>query len=370
MQPCLDNSASSSGRMTDIANKILNSVEGQPTISEVLSSYSMKDELFQPLDGPDKEDWSHWPRERVGLKLALMNEPQLVLTQELLWSLLTPEGYFKLLNIMHLENDLVYLTNNGFPRSMNDYTLVFFGIPSASERWSWRFEGHHISLNVAISGDDVAVTPSFVGVKPSPVPSGPLTGLRILRTEEDSARALLKSMSTAQQQQARLPGDPQYNAYAESIGISSFDDAPHDPYGGHFLKPREDWGNWRDQTLPAGLKATELTDVQRGFLQDIIDEATGIYREDIATRYEIDIDDLFFGYIGSIEPGGLLYFRISGSDFVYEFDYTQAEADHIHTIWRSRSNDYGGDILKHHYDHFHNSPADTDSHQPTTDATE
>ncbi|MEM1360215.1 MAG: DUF3500 domain-containing protein [Pseudomonadota bacterium] len=356
--------------MTDIAIRILESVEGPPTISELLGNYSMKDQLFLPFDSPDKEDWSYWPRERAGLALALMNEPQLVLTQELLWSLVSPEGYFKLLNIMHLENFLVHYTNDGFPRSMNDYILVFFGEPSASEPWSWRFEGHHISLNVTVSEGAVAVTPSFVGVKPSPVPAGPLTGLRILRTEEDNARALIHSMSPEQREQARLAGDPQYNAYAESIGVSTFDDAPHDPYGGHFLKPRDRWQDWREQTLPAGLKATDLTEDQRPYLQAIVDEVTGIYREDIVAPYNIDIDDLYFGYIGSFEPGGLIYFRLSGSDFVYEFDYTQAEDDHIHTIWRSRSNDLGSDLLKHHHDHFHNGPADTHTHQPNANAIE
>ena len=339
-------------RMVAAASRLLESVSGEPTLSEVLSDYSMRDMLLHEAGSDEIENWSYWPTDRIGLPLKLMTTDQMVQTQELLWSLLSEQGYLKILNIMQLENLVFWTTNSGFPRGMGDYTLVFFGEPSMTEPWSWRFEGHHISLNVSVAPDGVAVTPSFVGAKPSRIAASPLTGVRLLRTWEDAAKTLINSMTEQQRSIANVAGDPDFNTLAASLGIVTFDDAPFDPIGTHFLRPESDWENWRD--LPAdGIAGSALNPKQKALLARLVDSVKAIYRPQHLTRYPTDTDDLRFAFMGSSTPEGMIYFRIQGGDFFYEYGNTQAEPDHVHTVWRDKSHDHGADLLLRHLQQRH-----------------
>ena len=197
--------AQTTARMLAAAQALLASVRGDPEFSEALRQYSMEDLLLYPADSPVKRDWSYWPRERGGLKLDLMHTKHRALAHELLWSALSASGYHKIINIMQLEYVLQPTSATGFPRGVEDYTVALFGDPSAEAPWGWRFEGHHVSLNVSVvPGGGVSVTPTFLGADPAEVGFGPLAGLRVLRVEEDLARELVTSLTPAQ----RAQGDP------------------------------------------------------------------------------------------------------------------------------------------------------------------
>src|SRR5882672_7630472 len=132
--------------MRAAAAKLLESVRGDPEFNEALRQFSMENDLKLPLAAAARRDWSYWPRDRAGLKIALMHAKHRALLHDLLWSALSAGGYHKVLNIMELENVLEASSTTGFPRGVEQYTITLFGEPSATQPWGWRFEGDRKSV--------------------------------------------------------------------------------------------------------------------------------------------------------------------------------------------------------------------------------
>lgn len=336
--------------MTAAAKELLESVRGKPTFSEVLMDYEMEDHLVIDADSEHIKDWSYWPRERVGLSVDLMQAKHRALMHDLLWSLTSNKGYHKLINIMLLESHLQDISGTGFPRGVEDYKVAFFGEPSLTKPWSWRFEGHHISITVAVApGTGVSVTPTFLGTDPAEVTIGPFAGLRVLRMEEDLARELVTSLSSNQKRKTILAGDADYN---DKVGFSYKYDAPWDLHASPILVKKENWNDWKTLLKPDGISYKDLNDEQKAMLLAIIDEVLSDYREDVAAVYhaKIDVEDLHFAWIGGLEQYEPHYYRIQTGDFLFEYDNVQGNGNHVHQVLRSREGDFGEDLLKKHYE--------------------
>jgi hypothetical protein len=342
--------------MLAAAAKLLASVRGDPEFNEALRQFSMEEKLLLPSDDPARRDWSYWPRERAGLKIDVMHAKHRALLQELLWTALSAGGYHKVLNVMQLENVLQPVSTTGFPRGIEEYTITLFGEPSATQPWAWRFEGHHVSLNVSIvPGLGVSVTPTFLGADPAEVAVGPLAGVRVMRAEEDLGRALVTSMSETQRSRAILPGDPKLNADVAKFGFVYENNAPWDLIASNIMKDPQRWEEWREILRPDGIKVAELAAEQRALVGALLDEILGVYRPALAAKYwsTVKLEDLSFAWIGSLEPKQPHYYRLQGPDFVFEFDNVQGNGNHVHEVWRSRSGDFGDDLLKRHYETAH-----------------
>jgi len=247
---------------------------------------------------------------------------------------LSARGYLKVVQIMQLEQILGMLDTAGLPRGVGHYEVVLFGKPSLTEAWSWRFEGHHVSLNVAVAPAGVSVTPSFFGSNPAEVRSGPLTGFRVLGAEEDLARELVTSLTAAQRGKAVVSAE-----------------APRDIFTGNINKPADQWEAWRDTLQVAGIPVTELNEVQQHWVRRILDEVVGVYRPELSAEFlrAIDPKTLSFAWMGATERGAPHYFRLQGADFVFEFDNVQDNGNHVHSVWRSKSEDFGMKLLGEHY---------------------
>ena len=334
--------------MTKAANAVLDAVRGEPEFSERLRAYSMEDKLLLTLDSEQRQQWAYWPTERSGLSLDLMHTKHRALTQELLWTLVSAKGYHKLLNIMQLENVLQPTSGTGFPRGIEDYSLTLFGTPSDTAPWAWRFEGHHLSLSITVlPGAGFTVTPTFLGADPAEVQFGPLAGVRVLRVEEDLGLELINSLSAAQRQVAVRPGTPEFNT---SAGFKYAYDAPWDLIATNILRERSDWDAWKTELQPDGIGFAALNGTQQATVLALLDELFGTYRPEIADTYRrsLDLDALKFAWIGGLTKGEAHYYRIQGSDFLFEYDNVQGNANHIHEVWRSRSGDFGEDLLRRH----------------------
>src|SRR5436190_15398275 len=148
--------------------------------------------------GDERTNWHFIPRERKGLPIKEMTQEQRLLAQALLATGLSNRGYAKAVSIMSLEAVLAELENGkaGAPvRDPERYFVSIFGTPGKGA-WGWRVEGHHLSLNFTATDDaPPAMTPSFFGTNPGEVRTGPRTGTRILGTEEDLGRTLVKSLN-------------------------------------------------------------------------------------------------------------------------------------------------------------------------------
>jgi hypothetical protein len=342
--------------MLAAASKLLASVRGDPEFNEALRGFSMEDELLLPVDDPARRDWSYWPRERAGLKIDLMHAKHRALLHELLWTTLSAAGYHKVINIMQLEYVLQPASTTGFPRGVEDYTVTLFGEPSPSVPWAWRFEGHHVSLSISVvPGVGISVTPAFLGADPAEVPVGPLAGFRVLRVEEDLGRELARSLDVRQRTRGILAGDPKINADVARFGFAYENDTPWDLLASNILKDPARWEEWREALRPDGIKVSDLNPKQRALVAALLDEILGVYRPSLAAKYwkTVELDNLSFAWIGSLEPKQPHYYRLQGPDFVFEYDNAQGNGNHIHEVWRSRGGDFGDDLLKRHYEAAH-----------------
>jgi hypothetical protein len=334
--------------MTTAARALLESVRGTPEFSERLRSYSMEDKLLLTLDSPEREKWAYWPTERSGLSFDLMHAKHRALTHELLWLLLSQRGYYKLLNIMQLENLLMATSGTGFPRGIEEYSVTLFGEPSDTVPWAWRFEGHHISLSITVvPNEGFTVTPTFLGADPAEITFGPLAGVRVLRVEEDLGRELVKSLTPAQLRIAIVKGDAEFN---KKGGFTYPNDTPWDLFATTILRERSDWNSWKTTLQPDGVKFGDLNGAQQATLLAILDEIFTTYRPEIAATYRqsLDLEGLHFAWIGGFEKGEGHYYRIQNRDFLFEYDNVQGNANHIHEVWRSRAGDFGEDLLRQH----------------------
>ena len=320
--------------MFESASAILDAVSGRPGALESMLGINRAASLSYPLNDPERENWQFWPTQRVGLTVEAMSGEQKKLTHALLRGALSSGGYLKVVHIMQLEQILEMLDQAGFPRAVDHYRLVLFGTPSMSDPWAWRFEGHHVSLSVAVSADGVSVTPSFLGSNPAAVVSGPLTGFRVHGTVEDLARELVQSLAAADRNAAVLS-----------------DTAPAEIFTATLRKDRADWDAWRDTLQPEGVAVSALNELQQHWVDRILDEVIGNYRPEVADRYRdaIDFDSLKFAWMGSTEFGQPHYFRLQGTDFLYEYDNVQNNGNHVHAVWRDKTADFGRDVLGEHY---------------------
>ncbi|MEM9943581.1 MAG: DUF3500 domain-containing protein [Planctomycetota bacterium] len=277
-----------------------------------------------------RKDWQFIPMERKGLNLKSMKPHQRHLAMSFLQSALSHRGFSTSLQIMALEQVLHEMENFAPKRDPSKYHFFIFGEPSLKTSWSWRIEGHHLSISFTIvEGQTVVTTPAFFGTNPAEVLAGNLKGLRALGDEEDLGRALVKSLTIDQKRLAILEGQ-----------------APKDVINGP--------GKVATQLEPLGISAKLMTAEQQKLLRKLIAVYLGKFRADLASKHldQIDtdgIENLHFAWIGKIKPGKPHYYRVQGLRFLMEYDNTQNNANHVHTVWRDLKNDFGENMLKKHY---------------------
>jgi Protein of unknown function (DUF3500) len=280
-------------------------------------------------------DWHFIPRPRKGLPLKEMSGEQKALAQALLASGLSQMGYIKAETIISLEQILATIEHGTGPvRDPELYYFNLFGNPDSPDKkkpWGWRVEGHHLALNFTIVGDaGVAGGPTFMGTNPAEVKSGPRQGLRILAEEEDLARKLVKSLNEVQRKKAVIE-----------------ERAPRDILSSAARKAKP--------LAPAGIKMPDLNADQKALLNSIIVLYAERLRPELAASdlgkiLKAGVDNIGFAWAGGLEHGQPHYYRIQGPTFLIEYDNTQNDANHIHSVWRDFENDFGGDLLRKHYE--------------------
>jgi len=283
------------------------------------------------FDSEERFNWHFIPRRRNGLPLKAMTDAQREAAHTLLQSALSEQGYTKASNVMALERILGVLENNPSHRDPDNYYVTIFGTPSPEAPWGWRFEGHHLSLNFSsVTNALVATTPAFFGANPGEVLSGEHKGWRVLAVEEDRARSLLALLDDAQRARAMIATT-----------------APNDVITGADRHARLE--------RYEGLPASAMTPAQRDTLLHLIELYThnmpsGVAAAEWERIRASGIDSLYFAWAGSTERGEAHYYRIHGPTLLLEYDNTQNNANHIHTVWRGFDRDFGEDLLRRHYE--------------------
>lgn len=299
--------------------------------------------------------WTNLPiglAARSGLRFGDLSEESKIKFHKILSTVMSSQGYLKTFAIMQVDDILHEIfeiqfqqgkVNAGsmeFIRKLNwdygNYYVAIAGNPATDVIWGLKFEGHHISLNLTVAGDEFSMTPLFFGSDPAIVEVTQYAGLRPLSKEEDYGFWMINALNEEQKAKATLegkvPGD-----------IITSPDRPQ----------------WLTEFQ--GIKGADLTPEQKKILHYLIEEYVGNLEHEKAEKYlavlhEKGMDEVYFAWIGSYEPMKAHYYIIHSPDFMIEYDNVGFldNANHIHTIWRENGNDFGEDILKkHRADHTH-----------------
>jgi hypothetical protein len=292
-----------------------------------------------PLDDREWRLWINTPAPaRQGVSFEEMSEGQRELAFGLLRASLSAKGLKQTEDIMKLNETLAEISNRPALFGQWKYWITMMGTPSDTEPWGWQLDGHHCIINYFVLGDQVVMTPTFMGSEPVRADAGRFKGTVVLQDEQNRGSRLLSSLSESQRAKAVLG--------AEKTGSNSLAAA------------------YRDNVVLdyAGLRASELDNAQREQLLDLVAEYVNNLpagharlRMDEVRRH---LPDTYFAWIGSTDPAGVFYYRVHSPVVLVEFDHQASVAtgdrgpsrNHIHTVIRTpNGNDYGKDLLRQHY---------------------
>jgi hypothetical protein len=287
-----------------------------------------------PASSPERIAWHYIPKDRVGVSMLQLDDPQSEKLGPLLATALSPEGLLTARGVIKHENILRRVeTEAGIDATRRDpgrYFTAVFGTPSAAAPWAWRFEGHHLSINVTqLPGQPPIIAPLFIGANPAKVLTGPNAGFRLLAAEEDLGRELVRMLPADRRKVALIKDE----AFDEIVTRNDPKVAP---------------------LALEGLAAADMTDDERAQLRRLLNlyvsRMTAESAKDQWMRIErAGFGKLHFGWAGGVDEGQPHYYRIHGPTVLVEYDDTQNGANHIHTVYRDLERDLGGDVLGAHY---------------------
>ena len=299
----------------------------------------------------DDEEWRRWSNvdnglfARQGVNLKELDETQKNLAFDLMQKALSAKGYKLSRGIMKTDQTIRELNDNN---PIYDEELYFFsimGTPSKTEPWGWQLDGHHLVINYFVLGDQIVMSPVFMGAEPAIAATGKYKGNTLFQDEQNLGLKLMQSLSPEEQAKATLSksknkGDIKTEAFKDNVIV---------PY--------------------QGIPASELSEPQQLALLNLANQYVSNMNEGHA---KVKLEDLkkhlsktYFSWIGAIDDEAVFYYRIHSPVILIEFDHQASIAmpslkgkgptrQHIHTSVRTpNGNDYGKDLLRQHLKHHH-----------------
>jgi hypothetical protein len=277
------------------------------------------------FNDPERLRWSNEPEsmyERKGITIGELNHDQKLALHNLLQTVLSEQGYLKAVNVLRLDSYLHAKNGNEVQRSegSNKYWLTIFGKPDASNKWGWRFEGHHLSLNFTNTSSGIACTPMFYGADPATFPKGTFAGWQNMFAETDLGWKLFLSLNNEQKSKALISSEtPKEHDILTRTGKESF------------LQSFQ------------GIAFNELSKDQQTILKQLIKVYLNNLKPTLSSNYldKIHWGKIYFGWWGSQKKGEPVYYRIHGPDFIIEYCSRLNDPNHIHTLFRYLPTDFG-----------------------------
>ena len=290
------------------------------------------------------EAWRMWSNihpwlMRHGVCLADLSSDQREAALGLLRASMSAAGYRSARDVMKLNEHALEIT--GKPEEYGEwlYWISIFGMPSPDEPRGWQIDGHHLNVNCFVLGDQLVLTPNFMGSEPVLARFGKYTGTRVFAAEEEQGYALMRSLSPEERQRATIGKDLPSELLTAAFGDNR-------------------------QIEPAGIRYDELSPEGRERLEALLATYTGRIRPGHAEiRYaevKRQLSETHFAWIGLLDDASPFYYRILSPVILVEFDHQSGivydndtpSRDHIHTVVRTpNGNDYGKDLLRQHYAH-------------------
>jgi hypothetical protein len=313
--------------------------EAAEAFLDALNQEQRAKSLF-PVDTIEWRKWSniHPTLMRHGTALFEMSDAQRDRAFDLMRESLSIQGFETALDVMHLNETVLEMTGKLDEYGEDLYWLSIMGVPSSTEPWGWQIDGHHLIINYFMLGDQIVMTPTFLGSEPVHARSGKYAGRRVFKAEEEEGLAMIRALSGEQRSKAILAPE-----ITGEVFTSAFRDNIELKY--------------------AGIRYDELSNPQHDLLLGLVDLHVGRMRSDHArlkmTEVQRHLRDTYFCWMGGIEDDSVFYYRIQSPVIIVEFDHQRGIAfrqyekpykDHIHIVVRTpNGNDYGKDLLRQHY---------------------
>jgi len=281
----------------------------------------------RPFGDEEARRWLEYrPRHRPGACLAELTPAARKAAVRLLATGLSEHAYAQAMSIVALEEVLDAREQWQRGRHSGDYWVSVYGDPAGGQPWSWRFEGHHLSVTMTVAGQEVSPAPVFFGANPACVSYAGRPVSRPLGPEEDLVRALLDAMGERGRSAAVVAGQ----APADIRSATS-------PQAGQGIEP-------------LGVAAAGLAPAARALLDQLAAAYLDRLPAELAAREAARLDGagLHFAWEGPLTPGARHYYRVQGGDLLIEYDTTD-DGNHVHTVLRRPRGDFGGDLLAAHY---------------------
>ena len=284
---------------------------------------------------PQRTRWSNLPTgifERTGLRLGDLTAAQRTAALAVVAAALSADGYRKVSEIMNGDEVLRKQgggatggrqDQGGVRFGLDEYYIAFLGTPSTTAPWLLQFGGHHLAINATFVGAQSVMTPSLPAAQPARYVLDGQT-VRPLGRENDKAFALVNALDGSQRKEAIL------NYHVDDL----------------VLGPGHDGRT----IVPEGLRASAMTPPQQQMLLDLAHEWVGILNEPAAdakmSELRASLPQTWFAWSGPTTNGSVAYFRIQAPTVVIEYAPQQGSVDHIHTIYRDPTNDYGAKFAR------------------------
>jgi hypothetical protein len=295
-----------------------------------------------PVDTVEWRKWSNIHRTlmRHGMPFFEMTATQSDRALAVLKETLSTQGFETARDVMRLNETVMEMTGRLDEYGEDLYWLSIMGRPSVTEPWGWQIDGHHLNVNTFVLGDQMVMTPAFLGSEPVYANSGKYTGTRVFKAEEEQGLAMIRALSLAQRHQAILSRD-----------------LPREPFTTAF---RDNF-----ELRYAGVRYDALSSSQRGLLLRLIEIHIGRIQSGHAkikmAEVKGHLPQTYFAWMGETEEDSVFYYRVHSPVLIVEFDHQRGQAfpqyekpyrDHIHVVVRTpNGNDYGKDLLRQHYEH-------------------
>jgi hypothetical protein len=304
-------------------------------------------QLAKTMFPVDDIQWRKWMNQhfyvRQGISMQEMTETQRELAFGLMRASLSTRGFELTRNVMRLNETLAELADDPVFLGEWLYFITIMGRPSRTEPWGWQFSGHHAIVNIFVLGDQVVMTPLFLGSEPVRAPSGKYKGVVVLQQEQKDGLEMVRALTGAQQQKAILS----FSKTGNNNLTEAFKDNVVLEYAGIQAK---------DLESPARKQLRDLTQL---YVSNMDDGHSRVKMSEV----EKHIENTWFAWVGDTHDNSVFYYRIQSPVILIEFDHQRPAnlakfakdpkvptQQHIHCVVRTpNGNDYGKDLLRQHY---------------------
>jgi hypothetical protein len=299
----------------------------------------------------DSDSWRRWSNihpfvMRHGVSIDEMSPAQRERALALLRESLSAGGFQTARDVMRLNEFVRTITGSDVEYGEWLYWVSVMGTPSPDEPWGWQIDGHHLIVNCFVLGDQIVMTPMFMGSEPVAAEEGPYAGTRVFRAEERQGLDLVRALTPEQRRRAilatELPGEVFTAAFRDNFELTY-----------------------------EGIRYGELSSAQQKLLLDLLDTYVGRIRPGHAglrlAEVRRHLADTCFAWMGGVDEDSAFYYRLHSPVVLVEFDHQRGivfdndgpSRHHIHTVVRTpNGNDYGRDLLRQHHARFDHSRAD------------